>query len=176
MYTDRKYYGDLYVVNGDVLSKFAKKKLALTQNWGFVKVIEEKLDKLVIDVFYLDFPYYNHQVNFVSTEVVDKEDISLLDWNMVRYMYNIGVKYIVENYLQYIELFDIKSIGWFEESKWYIFRYPGNFKSSKEALKEYDNYWQCHEEGTAWMFDQIESGKIDIKEYMKELKKHYKYV
>lgn len=40
MFDDRNFYGELYVVNGNVLSKYAKNKLALTSNWGFAKIIE----------------------------------------------------------------------------------------------------------------------------------------
>ncbi len=170
--SSRNYYGcDLKVINSKCVSKYTAKKLMLTKCWGFVKVVEEKLDKVVVDVFYLDFSFAHAPINFVSREIVEKKDISLLDWNMVRYMYNMGIPYIVENYLRYMEVFDTYSIGysWNHNEKWCI-----SYYDKEEILKEYDDFFTLHSEGRAWMFDQIESGKIDIVEHIKKLKAKYK--
>lgn len=174
MFNDRNFYGELYVVNGNVLSKYAKNKLVLTSNWGFAKIIEEKLDKVIIDVYYLQFSYYGYDVNHVSWEIVEKKDLCFLDWNMVKYMYNMGVQYIVEDYLKYVELFVCTKFGWFKDSIYGIVNFPLSYKTSKDAIKTYCSHHELHSEGTAWMVDQIESGKIDINEHINNLKSKYK--
>ena len=175
---ERQYYGERYVISADMLSKYAKKKLAISHNYGFVKIIDEFIgtDKVKVDVYYLDFCYGGfHPANFVSTEIVDKNDIKHLNWNTVKELYKSGVKYIVENYLLYLEIYNTSATGWniFSKNKQYgIYNWPDCF-NAEDAIQIYDNYDDLHTLGTEWMIEQVESGNVNIEEQINQLCKKY---
>lgn len=172
----RNYFGDRYIINGSVLSKYARKKLGGSDSWGFVKVKESKGDKVIVDVYYLDFNYPNAHVNYISTEIVNKNDVVLLNWSIVRYMFNMGVTHIVANYLEYIELFKIIYTKSDVDSNWVICEYKPLKDFEYKPLKFYTSYFECYSEGQNWMFDQIEQGKVDIINHIETIKKKYNYV
>ena len=173
-FEERNYFGDRYIVNGDVLSKYARRKLATaSNNWGFVRFVGSKLDKFIIDVYYLDFDYPNSPINYISREVVDKKDVILLNWDIVRSMFNMGVTHIVANYLEYIELFKIIYTKSDVDSDWVICEYKPIKDFEYKPLKFYTSYFECYSEGQKWMFEQIEQGKINLNEHLKNIKKKY---
>lgn len=169
--SDRQYYGDLYVVDGKKLSPYTNKKLQLTNGWGFVKVVENmSFNKVKVDVYYLDFSGF-YPVNYISTEIVEKEDIIELNWPMVMYMYNTqGFQFIIENYLHYLEIFIVTSEEWLGH-KLGIYQYPHCFDSDKSIMTFEGDWDEQHLNITDFMIKYAEN--FDFETHIKQLKQKY---
>ena len=169
--SDRQYYGDLYVVDGKKLSPYTNKKLQLTNGWGFVKVVENmSFNKVKVDIYYLDFSGF-YPVNYISTEIVEKEDIIELNWPMVMYMYNTqGCKFIIQSYLHYIEMFIVTATEWCGQEL-AIFNYPDCFNVNK-AIKIFRGDWnEQNLEITDFMIKYMDN--FDIEGHINQLKQKY---
>lgn len=176
--SDRQYKGDLYCISGENLSKYAQKHLQLTHGYGFVNVTEKypNTGKIKVDVYYLDFAYPTSHVNYISTEIVDENDIYLMDWSMVMNIYNNGGhNFIVENYLHYLEVYNTSAISWGcsdGDNRHAIYNWPDCFDEGK-AIKIYESFNDLHTLGKDWMIQQVETGKINLDEIIKKLKSKY---
>lgn len=163
------YIGDIFIVNGDKLSKASCKKLNNTK-YGIIKVIDNlPYDRLSVNVYQLNLRCPYNKLCYISTEVIDSKDICLLDWSMVKYIYNHEhVKFIVSDYLKYVELYE-----------YVIDVYTRNINvcgfGSREIIKTFsnDDWNENVNDFEKWLYDKVESGEIDIFTHVKNLKLKY---
>lgn len=176
--SDRQYKGDLYCVSGKNLSKYAQKHLLLTHGYGFINVVEKypNTGKVKVDVYYLDFTYPLSHVNYISTEIVNENNIHIMDWSMVMHIHNNDRRsFIIENYLHYLEVYNTSAISCFYfdgDNRYAIYNWPNCFDEGK-AIKIYESFNDLHTLGKDWMIQQVETGKINLDKVIKNLKLKY---
>ena len=170
----QKYIGDIYVIDGKKLSKYTHSKLQLTNGWGFVKVVKNmSFNKVKVNVYYLDFGFIYKPINYISTEIVDKDDVCLLNWSMIMYMYNTqDTFYIIKDYFEYLELYCVTSFN--DDNKSYIYHY-GHRHEDEYVVKVFDgNEWSTQYLNIQnWMIEQVELNKINIDKHISKLKSKY---
>lgn len=171
MTNERNYIGDIFVVNGDKLSKYTCKKLQkkYPNKWGMVEVVEHlPYDKIKVNVYSLNLKCPYNKVFYISTEIINSEDICLLDWTMVKYLYNCEhVKFLISEYFKYVELYEY-FINAYDRSI-----HVCNF-GSDDIIKVFDGEWNENViDLENWLFDKVESGEVDIFTHVKNLKLKY---
>lgn len=186
---DHNYLGKLYIVKAKCLSKYARKSLrsplftvhnneegdfiGLTSeylgeeyDWGLVKITEDFGDKVKGMVYLLDVHCCYQYGNLVSEEIIEKEDLVLLNWPMVMYLYNVlGWDWLVDSYLRYLEIFSTGRSG--ITSDWAI----RDFKTDK-VLKEFKDREDYDENYVPWMIKQVET-QMNINQIETELENKF---
>lgn len=179
----RQYCGDILLVNCNCLSKYNSKKVRSLGGAKYAPVRIEKDfkdGKVKVGVYYYDIPCVYYPVNFIGDDIIEKKDIEVLDWDMAMKLHNNGDKYIIENYLRSIELYNTSCLhfGGRDENgnrddRVGVYKWPDAF-DEKRALFIADCDWFEHTKLiTDWMIEQVTSGKVNLDDHIKNLKQKY---
>lgn len=163
------YAGDIFIINHNKLSKYTCKKLH-NSKYGIVEVVEHmRYGKLKVNVYEFNLKCPCNKLCYISTEIIDLIDMCLLDWTMVKYLYNCEHdKFIISDYLKYVELYDYAIDVYTRDINVCEF-------GSCEIIKTFDNgdWNEKVNDFENWLYDKVESGEIDIFTHVKNLKLKY---
>lgn len=182
--SDRQYYGIIRLIHRSKLSKYLSKKVhsLCRAEYGLARIVKDFHDgKVKIEVYYFDVMCAYAGANHIGSDIVEKRDLEILDWNMVKRMHASGNKYIVQDYCLNIELFNRSntSFGGFREDgtrdrRVAVYRWPDAFDESKAlVIFDEDDWFKYAELEAKWMIEQIESGKVDLEKHIKQLNAKY---